>query len=70
MVVLVDCVAVVAAAQVEKIIAEDKRIAKEFATAGKKRQALTALRHKKLQEKQLQNIDAWLNNVEELVRES
>jgi len=55
------------AERVEKVIAEDQRVAKEFAAQGKKRQALTALRHKKLQENVLKNIDSWLTNVEDML---
>ena len=40
---------------------------RELLRANKKERALLALKRKKLQEKQLENIDAWLLNVESLL---
>jgi len=52
--------------QVEGLIAREIEIAKELVAAKKRERALLALRKKKLREGQLEQIDAYLLNVEQV----
>ena len=53
------------AGQVEGLIAREVETAKELLAAKKRERALLALRKKKLREGQLEQIDAYLLNVEQ-----
>jgi charged multivesicular body protein 6 len=52
--------------QIESLIAREFEIAKELLAAKKRDRALLALRKKKLREGQLEQIDAYLLNVEQV----
>ena len=55
-----------ALAQVEGLIAREIELAKELLAAKKRERALLALRKKRLREGQLEQIDAYLLNVEQV----
>ena len=52
--------------QVEGLIAREIEVAKELIAAKKRERALLALRRKQLREGQLEKIDAYLLNVEQV----
>lgn len=51
--------------QLEKVIEREKEVARELVKERKRDRALLALKKKKVQEELLQNVDAWLLNVEQ-----
>lgn len=53
--------------QVEAAIEREVAVARELVAAKKKERALLALKKKRLHENQLDQIDAWLLNVESMV---
>lgn len=52
--------------QIEELIAREVAVAKELIAAKKRERALLALRKKRLREGQLEQIDAYLLNVEQV----
>ena len=55
--------------QLEARIDQNVAVAKELLAAKKRDRALVALKKKKLNENQVKTIQAWLLNVEDMVRE-
>jgi charged multivesicular body protein 6 len=53
--------------QIEKRIEHYLEVARELLAAAKRDRALIALKKKKMNEQQLQNLQAWLLNVEDIV---
>lgn len=58
---------VVVDAQVEGIIDRELQIARQLIAQKKRDRALLFLKRKKIQEQQMERLDAWLINVEQLV---
>ena len=58
----------ISASQLEGAVDRELAVAKELVAAQKRERALLALKRRKLHEQRLAQLDAWLLNVEQVVR--